>query len=118
MLLEVTRERFASEVLDQVGPVLVDFWGPRCVPCLALLPAVEDIAERYAGKLKVVKVNAAENRRLCIDQKVFSLPTLLFYGGGKEIKRLAGEVSAEDLLEMVRELVNNSPAEHSEGGEQ
>lgn len=93
---EVTRETYAAEVLaaSQEQPVLVDFWGPRCVPCLQMMPWVEELAERTAGALKVVKVNSAasmENRRLCVEQQVMGLPTFILYRDGAEVKRLTGD---------------------------
>ena len=63
-LIEVTQESFETEVHQSTLPVLVDFWGPRCVPCLGLMPVVEELAARHAGKVKFCKVNCAENRRL------------------------------------------------------
>lgn len=97
MLVEVTRETFAPEVLEERVPVLVDFWGPACRPCLALMPVVEKIAASHAGSLKVVKVNAAQNRRLCVDLKVLTLPTFLVFKGGQEVARLTGEVTPAEL---------------------
>ena len=56
---------------------MVDFWGPQCRPCLALMPAVEHLEKEYAGKIKVAKVNAAENRMLCAKLRVIGLPAYL-----------------------------------------
>ena len=61
----MNRDNFELEVLGAKEPVLVDFWGPQCKPCLALMPAVEELERDYAGKIKVAKLNAAENRMLC-----------------------------------------------------
>jgi thioredoxin 1 len=68
-LTEVTGDTFAQEVLEADKPVLVDFWGPRCQPCLALMPVVELLAEAYADCVKVVKVYASirPTWRLCGD---------------------------------------------------
>jgi len=102
MALEVTKENFSSEVESSPGSVLVDFWGPACVPCLALMPLVEELAGRYGERLKVVKVDASKNRRLCIDLKVMGLPTFLLYRDGREVGRLSGkEVTREALATFV-----------------
>ena len=104
MIIEVTRDNFASEVLESETPVLVDFWGPQCQPCLALMPTVDDLARRYEGQLKVAKVSAPENRRLCLNLKVLNLPTFLFFKGGEEVHRLTGDVTSHDLREKAAQL--------------
>jgi thioredoxin 1 len=104
-VLEVTRESFPAEVREAPLPVLVDFWGPQCGPCLALMPAVEQLEAAYAGRLKVVKVEAPKNRRLCIDLKVMALPTYLVFVDGQEVRRLTGEgVQRQQLVELAREF--------------
>ena len=102
MAIELDRDNYDSEVLQSREPVLVDFWGPKCQPCLALLPAVEQMEKDYAGKIKVTKVNATENRMLCAKLRVLSLPTFLFYKDGTEINRLIGDnVSKDDITEAI-----------------
>jgi thioredoxin 1 len=91
MAVELTRDSYEVEVNGSDRPVLVDFWGPRCVPCLSLMKPVEELEREYGGKLKVAKLNAAENRMLCAKLRVMSLPTFLLYKGGVEVKRLTGE---------------------------
>ena len=91
MAIDLNRDTYDKEVLASKVPVMVDFWGPRCGPCLALMPAVERLAKEYAGKIKVAKLNAAENRMLCARLRVMGLPTYLFYKGGVEVNRLSGE---------------------------
>lgn len=108
-MVEVDRENFEAEVLASPEPVLVDFWGPACQPCLALMPAVEELEKRYAGRLRVVKVNAARNRRLCLEHRVLSLPTFLVFSRGREVGRLSGgEVSAADLERFVARMVGGA----------
>jgi len=101
--VDLDRDNYDSEVLKSLGLVLVDFWGPKCVPCLALMPAVEELENKYAGKLKVTKVNAAAgNRMLCASLRVMNLPTYLLYQDGIEINRLTGEELTEsDIIEAV-----------------
>ena len=91
MTIELNRENFETEVLAADKPVLVDFWGPQCRPCLALMPSVEALEQDYAGKLKVAKLNATENRMLCAKLRVMGLPTFLLYKKGVEVERLSGE---------------------------
>ena len=81
-MLEIDKDNFEAEVEKSNIPTVLDFWGPQCGPCLALMPDVEKLAESFAGKVKFCKVNVAGNRRLCIQLKVMSVPTFLFYKGG------------------------------------
>jgi len=85
---------------------MVDFWGPQCRPCLALMPAVERLEKEYTSKIKVAKVNAAENRMLCAKLRVLGLPAYLFYKDGVEINRLAGEyITESDLVEAIEAAI-------------
>ena len=79
MGIDVNADTFEKEVVQSEIPVLVDFWGPQCKPCLGLMPHVDKLAEKYEGKLKVTKVDASQNRRFCITLRVLSLPTFLFF---------------------------------------
>jgi thioredoxin len=107
MSVDATPETFESLVAE--GSVLVDFWGPRCQPCLALMPAVEALEQHYDGRLKLVKVNAPDNRQVCRDLRVMGLPTYLLYRNGAEVERLTGDPSKTDIEAAVSRLV--------EGGE-
>jgi len=79
------------------GSVLVDFWGPRCQPCLAMMPTIAKLEDEAAGAVRVVKVNSAENRDICRDLRVFGLPTYVLMRDGEELERLSGEVSKSDI---------------------
>jgi len=106
MATEVNADMFEKEVVQSEVPVLVDFWGPQCAPCLALMPRVEGLAEKYGEKLKIAKVDASKNRRLCLNLKVFGLPTFLFYKNGKEVVRLSGNsLGIEEIEEAVKKII-------------
>ncbi|RMG56088.1 MAG: thioredoxin [Acidobacteria bacterium] len=109
-MMTVTTETFDSEVMQAEQPVLIDFWGPRCGPCLALMPVVEELAREYDGKLKIVKINAQENRKLCVRLKVIGLPTFLFFDRGREMDRLTGHITAAELKEWVQRLASRASA--------
>ena len=105
-MLEIDANNFVQEVEQSNQPVVLDFWGPQCGPCLALMPDVEKLAESYEGKAKFCKVNVAGNRRLCIQLKVMSVPTILFYKEGGEQDRLSGEdVSLEAIKQKADALI-------------
>ena len=104
-MIEVNKDNYEEEILHSKGLVMVDFWGPKCQPCLALMPAVEDMEKDYMGKLKVAKLNAAQNRLLCAKLKVMGLPAFLFYKDGTEVKRLTGQdLTRNDLVEVIESL--------------
>ncbi len=106
MAIDLDRDNYESEVLQSEEPVLLDFWGPQCRPCLALMPAVEQLEKDYTGKLKVTKVNATQNRMLCAKLRVMSLPTFLLYKGGTEVNRLVGEnITESDLTEAIKAVL-------------
>ena len=73
--------------------------------CLKVMPQVEALGTTYVGKVKVTKVEAPKNRRLCLDLKVLSLPTFLFYKDGKELDRLSGNVSLEAIEKSINKLL-------------
>jgi thioredoxin 1 len=87
---EVTDNNFQAEVLESEEPVLVDFWAPWCGPCRMVGPVVEEIAKEKAGQLKVVKLNTDDNQQTSISYNVLSIPTLIVFKNGQEVKRVTG----------------------------
>ncbi len=107
MVFEVSADTFEKEVVQSDIPVLVDFWGPQCVPCLALMPQVERLGEKFGEKLKITKVDASQNRRLCLNLKVLGLPTILIYKDGKEVDRLSGNhLRIEEIVEALKKVID------------
>ena len=104
-MIEIQSDNFEREVLQTSQPVIVDFWGPQCGPCLALMPKVEALEGQYVGKVKVTKVEAPKNRRLCLSLKVLSLPTFLFFKDGTEVDRLSGSVTIEAIETCVKKML-------------
>ncbi len=86
----VTDATFESEVLKSKVPVLVDFWAPWCGPCRTIAPVVEQMAQKYAGRAKVVKVNVDDNPRIAQQFQILSIPTLMTFKNGSAIKRQVG----------------------------
>ena len=90
-MIEITADNYEAEVTQSKLPVVLDFWGPQCGPCLALLPEVEKLAAELDGKVKICKVNVQGNRRLCINLKVMGVPSFLFIKNGEVGDRLSGD---------------------------
>jgi thioredoxin 1 len=108
-MLDATIETF-EEVASR-GEVLVDIWGPDCRPCIALMPAVETLAERYRDRVRFVKVNAPENRKVCRDLRVAGLPAYLTMRDGVEVERLTGNgTTAEQIEAAILRLLDGAPA--------
>jgi thioredoxin 1 len=105
-VVEVNKDNFEDEIVKSQLPAVVDLWGPKCGPCLALMPKVEELASGYDGKLKFGKLNVAENRRLCATLRVMGVPTFLFYKGGEIKSRLSGDdVTIESIRENAEGLL-------------
>ncbi len=100
-IIDVTDATFDQEVLKSDLPVLVDFWAVWCVPCKALVPALEQIASSQEGKLRVVKFNVEENQSVPSRYGVRGLPTLLLFKGGDVRETLVGAMSRDRILAAV-----------------
>jgi thioredoxin 1 len=101
MAIELSSDIFEAEVVQSKVPVLVDFWGPRCGPCLALMPQVEGLEGKYGDRFKITKVDASKNKRMCLNMRVLGLPTFLIYKDGKEVSRLTGEALTISEIEAA-----------------
>ena len=95
--VDVAEATWGAEVERAGVPVLVDFWAPWCGPCRMVAPALEDVARRYPGRVKVVKVNIDENPRLAERHGVRSIPTMLVLDRGREVDRLVGALPASEI---------------------
>lgn len=103
---------FAAEVLRSKLPVVVDFWSPGCAPCRMLEPVVTDLASDYAGRVKVVEVNAAEADRTATRYGIVGTPTVMFFRKGREVERVTGFIGSRYLREIVdSELLDDTAAE-------
>ena len=81
--------------------MMVDFWAVWCGPCRMLAPMVDDLAEKYAGKVVVGKVNVDEEQELAIRYGVMSIPTVIFFKDGKEIDRKVGVMPPEAFTKVL-----------------
>ena len=109
VLAEATKENF-REMIAQ-GRVLVDVWGPQCAPCLALMPAVEALAQRRPD-VTFVKLDSSQARRLCIELRVMGLPAFLLFQDGNEVARIAGQdLNAARLTQWLDESLSENGKE-------
>lgn len=100
-LIQATDTTFEQEVINSSLPVLVDFWAPWCGPCLMVAPVIEQIAEAYRDRLKVVKVNVDENPGLSARYQIMSIPTLILFKAGQPVDSVVGALPKNKLISFL-----------------
>ena len=101
-MITLTKENFAQEVLQSDKPVLVDFWATWCGPCRMLAPVIEEIANEYAGKVKVGKVNVDDERELALEYGVSSIPTVMVFQNGEVKQTSVGYRPKEEIEQLLK----------------
>jgi len=104
-VINLNDSNFEKEVVQSGLPVLVDFWAPWCGPCRMVGPIVEELAQDNQGRLQVAKLNVDENQMLSSRFNVRSIPTLVFFKNGQEIKRIVGAQGKAQLQKIVDEIL-------------
>jgi thioredoxin 1 len=102
----ISDDTFDSEVLQSSVPVLIDFWAPWCGPCKAIAPIVDEVANDYAGKLKVVKMNVDDNPRTPSRYGVRGIPNLILFKNGEVQQQIVGAVPKAHLVKAVSSVVS------------
>jgi thioredoxin 1 len=102
-MLELNKETFQEEVLENEGKVLVDYWSDGCEPCKALMPDVEELAKKYEDKVKFCKLNTSKARRLAISQRVMGLPAIVLYKDGEKVDECTKEDATKENIEAMIE---------------
>lgn len=100
-LQDVTDKTFGAEVLESSIPVLVDFWGDHCAACRTISPILRDLADTYAGRVRIVKVHAAENPSTSARFAVRSMPTVLVFSRGEVVGQLVGARHKAAFVEAI-----------------
>ena len=96
----LTKDNFDQEVLRTEGTVLVDFWASWCGPCMALAPTIDEIASEQTV-VKVGKVNVDDQPEMARQYRIMSIPTLMVFKGGEQVRREVGGKSKGEILEMI-----------------
>ena len=103
--ITLTAQNFPQETLQGTTPIVVDFWASWCGPCRAVAPVLDELAVKYAGKVRVGKVNVDEHQELAIQFGVLNIPTLVFLKGGKEVDRVVGVAPKTQLESKFEQLL-------------
>lgn len=104
-IIQGTDANFDQEVLKSELPVLVDFWAPWCGPCKMIAPVVDEIANEYRGKIKVVKLNTDDNQNIAVKYGIRSIPTLGIFKGGDVVDAVIGTVPKRHLVDKLKPYI-------------
>ena len=105
MVIDVKKSNFQEEVISADKLVLVDLYATWCSPCKALAPVLEELAYKYAGKIKVVKVNVDDEESIAAKLGIASIPTVIFFKNGQTAASFVGLRSASEIEKMIEKLL-------------
>jgi thioredoxin 1 len=104
-LKHVTDANFDDEVLKASGPVLVDFWAQWCGPCKMIAPVLDELAEEYAGKLQICKLDVDANPNTAPKYNVKGIPTLIIFKNGNVEAKKVGAMSKSQLAAFIESTI-------------
>lgn len=105
MAVEITDANFAEVAMSTDKPVMIDFWAEWCGPCRMVTPIVEEMANDYAGKAVIGKVNVDDNPDISAKYGIRNIPTILFLKGGQVVDKSVGAVPKNILTEKMEALL-------------
>lgn len=99
--IEVNVDNFEEEVINSDVPVLVDFWAPWCGPCRMIAPSLDQLAQDFSGRAKIVKLDIDQNQALAVKYHVRSIPMLLVFKNGEVNGTQVGAVGVDALSKLI-----------------
>ena len=97
LIVNLTQENFAEQVLQSTAPVLVDFWAEWCGPCKMIAPVLDELADEFEGRAKIGKVNIDDQQALAAEYGIRAIPTLLVFSKGQVAEQIVGARSKRDF---------------------
>jgi thioredoxin 1 len=104
-VIELTDATFDNTVHDSDVPVLVDFWAPWCGPCRMIAPIIHEIADEYAGKARVCRLNTDDARDSAMEFGISAIPTIILFKDGQVGKKWVGLTSKKEISAAIDELL-------------
>lgn len=104
-IVDATDATFQAEVIESDLPVIVDFWAEWCGPCKQIAPVIKDLADQYAGRVKIVKVDIDQSPGAPGQYGVRAVPTILAFRDGQVVQQIQGARPKADFVEMAEKLV-------------
>ena len=104
-VLHISDSEFDSKVLQGDLPCLIDFWAPWCGPCKAIGPVIDELAEEYDGKLRIVKMNVDDNPATPGKYGIRAIPTLILFKDGEKVDQITGAVGKSQLSALISKVV-------------
>ncbi|MGF1460934.1 MAG: thioredoxin [Leptolyngbyaceae cyanobacterium] len=101
----LTDENFEKEVIQSDVPVVVDFWAAWCGPCKLINPIIDNLAEEFAGRAKLAKINIDDYNGLANQYHIMGVPTLLFFKDGSLIDRTEGVMAQAVIADKINEML-------------
>jgi thioredoxin 1 len=100
-IIHVTDDSFDADVLKAEGPVLVDFWAEWCGPCKMIAPVLDELANTYAGKISIVKMNVDNSKETPAKFNIRGIPTLIIFKNGEASSTKVGALTKKQLIEFI-----------------
>ena len=100
-IINLSSDNFKNVITGASTPVLVDFWAPWCGPCKAIAPILDELADEFAGKIRVAKVNIDENDTVAAEYGIRAIPTMLLFKGGQVVDQFVGMMPKATLKEKI-----------------
>lgn len=105
-ILTLTDANFDEQVVQNPGPILVDFWASWCGPCKAIAPDLEALSEEFNGRFRIGKVNVDENSQLVERFTIRNIPTLYVFKNGEQVEKVVGARSRKELKEIIEKFAD------------